>query len=295
LKSQELRGRPTYAETLAESGFNVLSLANNHILQHGKEAFYDTVRNLERFGISPIGVVDASGNSAPAVRGAEHRVTCIGFSLRPEQYAIINTQYAQPNQTELLRQVRECAKSSEFLVVSLHWGHEYLEFPSSQQRLLGRAIIDCGASIVVGHHPHVPQPIEEYKSGLIAYSLGNFIFDTWLDTCRRSTVLSVEIDDNGIRGWKTVPYRITDNWHVTGLADDAKRADVAYLTDLSNRWASLNDVNLESTEDYLRKAAAAERAYSLDSYKYFARHLHKYPLWVTRQSLSRAFQRRVSR
>ena len=67
--------------------------------------------------------------------------------------------------------------SVDFVIVSLHWGTEHYLYPSTEQISMGHAIVDAGASVVIGHHPHVVQGYERYKNGLIFYSLGNFVFD----------------------------------------------------------------------------------------------------------------------
>ena len=133
LSSLQLRGSPDSANGLKQAGFNVVSVTNNHSMDHGIEAFEETIETLRVRNIMPVGLIDSSGNCIP------HVVQRAG--------------------------------------VFLHWGNEYIQRPSPEQVRLAHTLIDNGADIISGHHPHCLQGIENYKSRLIVYSLGNFVFD----------------------------------------------------------------------------------------------------------------------
>lgn len=92
--------------------------------------------------------------------------------------------------------VTKHAPRVDYLIVSFHFGNEYEELPSARQRLLAETAINAGAKLVIGHHPHVIEPIEKYKDGLIAYSLGNFVFDQDFSTeTMQGRVLEVIVKD----------------------------------------------------------------------------------------------------
>ena len=106
--------------------------------------------------------------------------------------------------------VRQAKEANDILVVSFHFGDEYQQNPSKRQRTLARAAIDAGARIVVGHHPHVVQSVEEYDGGVIMYSLGNFIFDQNFSEDTMSGMM-VKIEFEGDKIAAIIPMPITIN------------------------------------------------------------------------------------
>jgi poly-gamma-glutamate synthesis protein (capsule biosynthesis protein) len=295
LPSQELRGRPAFARDLAAAGFNVVSIANNHILQHGEAAFDDNLEVLRAAGIAVAGVAapDHSAQWQP-LGPAQSPLAFLGFSLRPEQYKKSNDRYAQPSVDTMLRQVEACRREGAQVVVSLHWGDEYLPLPAPRQRELAHALVDKGASLILGHHPHVLQPVEEYRNALIAYSLGNFMFDSWIDQCCKSMLLSVDLSPDGVQRWELVPVRIASDWRPRLLAGAEKDRSLREMEELGRRWAAAESAPAVTDEQYRQMARRAESVYRRDSYGYFLRNIWRYSPWVIRASLARALARRVS-
>lgn len=294
LPSQELRGRPGFARELTDAGITALSLANNHILQHGIEAFDDTVRTLRACGLATVGLADQKRESIPQMVDAGGTpVTLLGFSMRPEQYADRNDHYAQCSEESMLEQIERVASVGQTLIVSLHWGNEYLSLPSPRQRRIAHRIVDSGASLVLGHHPHVLQPIEPYRHGLIAYSLGNLLFDCWIPQCQSSGVLSAQIEDRRVVQWEFLPLRVAEPWKVELLRGVEKSEALAQMQQLAQRWEHESANPTVTEEEYEKMAQRAESVYQKDSYKYFARNLLRYSPWVVRDSLWRAVQRRL--
>ncbi len=123
------------------------------------------------------------------------------------------------------------------LVVSLHWGFEYTEFPSPDQQRLARSLIDAGAHMVVGHHPHIVQGIEDYHAGLIAYSLGNFHFHMNLgdDLLSRGTgvMLRVRRSAQGQLAYKPLPIKLTEHAAVEVTVGKNSEECLARLAQLS--------------------------------------------------------------
>ena len=96
----------------------------------------------------------------------------------------------------------------EVIVVSLHWGIEYRKSPTSSQINIAHQLIDAGASLILGHHPHVVQKIEEYKGGVIVYSLGNFVFDQHKPETKKSIIFKAKLSKNGVKEFSTLPIQI---------------------------------------------------------------------------------------
>ncbi|MCF7835905.1 MAG: CapA family protein [Candidatus Marinimicrobia bacterium] len=172
---------PASLDALKEVGFDVFSVANNHAGDWGRDAFKDSILKLKKEEIIPVGggLNEKDATSLKIVEKNGLKFGFLAFSdvgpewlrVTEEKAGILTT---GDNYKNL---VKEASQKTDVLVVSFHFGEEYEELSNSRQKSLAHFAIDSGASIVIGHHPHVAQEIENYKDGVIAYSLGNFIFD----------------------------------------------------------------------------------------------------------------------
>ena len=162
---------PEHAAALAYLGFDILNLGNNHCTQAAKAA---SRHILAREGIAAIGARPLGLDRRP------HMMTIAGLDIGVIGGMVWPTTEARVRQNmtpQIAANLQRAAASVDFLAVTLHWGTEYAPEPSPAQRRLARWLIDQGVDAVIGHHPHVIQPVERYRDGLIAYSLGNFVFD----------------------------------------------------------------------------------------------------------------------
>ena len=174
-----LRGAPEYAESLSDVGFNLLNTMNNHALDHGKYALDDTVSSLENYKITAL-KFDGEPYTQPILptilNAGRYRIGFFSFCLN---LGTLKCAVDPPN----IDKISEAIKTSrhehalDYVIVSLHWGYEYVHYPSLEQVKLAHKIVDAGADVILGHHPHVLQPVEMYNGKLIFYSLGNFVFD----------------------------------------------------------------------------------------------------------------------
>jgi len=179
------RADPKAVEGLKYAGFDILSVANNHIFDYGREALEDTFKRLKEAGIEYVGGgFDEKEAYSPLIK--EINGTKIGFlaytNLGPEAWEATEGKSGiawidEKNLEKIKKGIEAAKQKSDVLIVSLHSGEEYAANPTSFQTSFARFAIDTGADLVVGHHPHVVQKIERYKDGWIAYSLGNFVFD----------------------------------------------------------------------------------------------------------------------
>jgi hypothetical protein len=177
---------PDTAQALREAGINVLTLANNHILDYREEGLVDTLGRLDKAGIAYAGAgLDAKKAETPAIkeiRGLKFVILAASdvvpeeFSATKDKPGILSMKNAG-NFMKLIRQARKDHPDG-IIVLSLHWGVEATLTPSERQKTLARKFIDAGADLIVGHHPHRIQGVEYYKGRPIFYSLGNFLFDT---------------------------------------------------------------------------------------------------------------------
>ena len=157
----------TTLKALTSAGFDVLSLANNHTLNMGNSGLEHTRSFLKSSGILPVG----------------DPITCLKESAIEKDgvvfFAINKTFGFNCSDQDIVDNLKLVKQEfpNEFLIISVHWGIEYKLSNSLPQKELAHKLIDEGVDLVIGHHPHVVQNIEEYKGKLIFYSLGNFIFD----------------------------------------------------------------------------------------------------------------------
>lgn len=209
------RMNPEVISALTGAGFDVVSFANNHVGDWGKDAFEDTMRRLRRAGIAYAGAGwNAKEAHEPAiVERNGKRVGFLAFSdVGPAHMAAreATSGIALASVESVENAVRQARQNTDILVVSFHFGDEYADGPSARQRTLARAAIDAGAKIVIGHHPHVVQSIEEYNHGIIAYSLGNFVFDQYFSKETMSGVM-VKIEFKGDKIVAIIPMPVTLN------------------------------------------------------------------------------------
>ncbi|HJQ85012.1 MAG TPA: CapA family protein [Candidatus Binatia bacterium] len=175
----EFRTDPQALDGLADAGFDVVSIANTHTTDWGPDALAETLRELERRKIAPVGL-DSGGIQAPVVlRAGGLRVGFLAFShyAGGDAAAHDRVRIALIGGKALIGAVQAARPTVDYLVVSLHTGKQFEKRATRAQQEIARAAIEAGADLVVGHHPHVPQEIEKHGRGFIAYSLGDFVFD----------------------------------------------------------------------------------------------------------------------
>ncbi|MBI5804583.1 CapA family protein [candidate division TA06 bacterium] len=213
----------TAALELKKAGFDMMSLANNHTLDCGIQGLFDCTGVLDTAGIAYGGLVrtmvDPSGDTVILARPSYLRVKNkkIGLVAFCEPYLLdiakdhgaVNI--APADSACVARSIAAIRDSCDIIVASFHWGFEYKDLPTWTQKKLGRLAIDCGAKLVHGHHPHVLQGVEFYRDGLIAYSLGNFIFDQKNQVCRESAMLFAELKGDSLTAVSMVPLEIVSN------------------------------------------------------------------------------------
>lgn len=212
------RASPETLEGLIFAGFDVLSLANNHAFDYGREALEDTFLRLRGAGIDYVGAgfnaKEAFGPIIKEVNGLK-----IGYlaytNLGPKTWraGLNSAGLAWVNENsfdELKKNISLARAQTDILIVSLHAGEEYIEEPSWFQTDFARLAIDAGADLVIGHHPHVVQKNEEYNGGYIFYSLGNFVFDqSFSEKTMQGLLVKVLVENGKIK--EVLPQKIIIN------------------------------------------------------------------------------------
>lgn len=187
-----------HAKQLVDAGFTAVSLANNHWYDMRLEGVEQTPLILEELGIVPLGAATREAEVF-RVQTIEESGWKIGFmaltnrSNAPQREDVPTLPFLSAHAIpETVSPVLEAARDAhDMLIVQIHWGEEYEDGPSFAQVKAAHSMIDAGADMVIGHHPHVLQGVEIYNEGVIAYSLGNFVFENTNDPPRLTGVLEV--------------------------------------------------------------------------------------------------------
>lgn len=199
-KTFAFKGPPEYAKILTLGSIEAVNVSNNHIYDYYENGFNDTIKVLDSEGRVWFG------------EGTSKIFTVKGIKIGLSGYAF------SVNETQLARDISALKTITDIVVVNFHWGEERSYWPNSEQKNLARFSIDCGADMVIGHHPHVLQGIEIYKNRLIDYSLGNFAFGGNQNPEDKRTMLlqgKFTMDEKGIKHFdaKIIPARISSvNW-----------------------------------------------------------------------------------
>jgi poly-gamma-glutamate synthesis protein (capsule biosynthesis protein) len=186
------------AQLLVGAGFDALSLANNHWYDQREEGLRQSPKILEDLGIVPLGRAREE-DPLFRVETVERNGWRVGFlavttrSNAPQRETGPRLPFLSTrDMISTLAPLVEAARADHDLIaVVVHWGEEYADAPALVQMRAARGLVDAGADLVIGHHPHVLQGIEKYGGGLIAYSLGNFVFENTNDPPRLTGVLRI--------------------------------------------------------------------------------------------------------
>lgn len=268
LARNTMRGDPEYAKVLRRIGFNVIAFANNHAMQHGMAGFTATVQSLSEAGIHVAGLRGKHGWCAQPVRlrsVAGATIGVLAYSMRPMQYGTGVPGYAEGSEDQIRLDVARLAKEADFTMVSLHWGQEYADQPSSAEVSFAKRLVDDGADFIVGHHPHVVRPFTISRGAGIAYSLGNAVSDmTWQRCFRRGLAVRVTIDAEG------------KHHYLASL-----ETDLDYRVRQYGEWFAVtkeDQTEGDSTEEHQRRVDDSVKRYRAAVWKHLAKNLWKAPV-----------------
>lgn len=178
-RTHAYRVNPAFAAALPEAGINLVTLANNHLLDCGRAGVLETLDALERAEVAVVGAgIDEPAAHRPVIREAGRlRIGVLGYYWNRRCAATATRPgSAMDPPAALAADIGALRTQVDRVVVTFHWGVPYEREPSPADRAKARFAIDCGADLVIGHHPHVVQPVEIYAGRPIFYSVGNFAF-----------------------------------------------------------------------------------------------------------------------
>jgi poly-gamma-glutamate capsule biosynthesis protein CapA/YwtB (metallophosphatase superfamily) len=237
---------PTVLAALADAGVDALSLANNHTGDYGPRALLATLdafrgRRIESFGAGRDlrGATRAAVLVRNGVRFGFLGFNAIGETPRATARTAGALSVRMPPRTgpldrrdlaHVVGAVRRLAERVDVVVVVPHWGTQYTHAAEPVQSRVGRRLVDAGADLVVGGHPHWVQGLERYDGAVIAHSLGNFVFDMdFMEPTMEGVALTARFRGDRLRGVELTPYRLDRNFTprpVTGPSAHAILRDV---------------------------------------------------------------------
>lgn len=250
IKTYTFQSPPVFARMMATAGVDIASLANNHSLDFGVGALDETIRNLRAAGVSPVG---AGRNRAEALLPVSRTVHGVRVAVLAASQIIPGPDWVagdgrpgissagkhviDANTQHVVRAVAAARASHDVVLVIMHWGIEGDPCPSGVQRQLARLLRAAGATAVLGAHPHVLQPIvaggKGADAGLVAYSMGNFIWDPRAGASADTGVIELVFDGPRLTAHRFYPHRLNGN----GWADavDPQSAAGKRITDRVRR------------------------------------------------------------
>jgi len=232
LESMIFNAKPEAIKGLVNAGFDVLNFANNHCGDQGKDGVNFTLKLLADNSIKVFGAGSnwQSAHQPQVIESKGWKIAFLGYSdsgITPKEYSAKENSSGcnLMNSEQLQKDIEQAKTQADFIIVSMHAGNEYQPKPTPTQINFAHQAIDDGADVVVGHHPHVAQPVEIYQNKFIFYSLGNFVFDqSWSKETKQGLVLDFKLLFNQVSFAKLVPVHI-ENSQVT-LADAKESAEI---------------------------------------------------------------------
>lgn len=188
-----ISNHPSIIEFLKKFKICVLNLANNHIMDYGPEGLDKTLMLLDANKLHHIGAGcnDINADKELIIECKNRKVAFIAYTTDEINVRSIIVRDGSPgcaaylDLDKVVRKIQDLKTKADVICVSLHWGHEFFQYPSSSQIIIAHSLADAGADYIIGHHPHVIQGIENYNNSLIMYSLGNFFFSPFRSTMGR--------------------------------------------------------------------------------------------------------------
>jgi len=252
-KQYTFKGNPADAALLVQNNIKIVTLANNHSLDYGKDALADTFAALDENAVRYVGagnnLSEAEAYKIITVNGKTFAFLAASRVIPEASWYATKTAaglFGTYDGTELAKQIAEAKQRADFVIVYVHWGIERNTTPENYQRSLAEQYIVAGADVVIGSHPHVLQGFEYYKGKLIAYSMGNFIFT---DDAKDTMILDLTFDKRNISA-SVVPCRIV-NLKTELVTGDKARSAFDYLEGISfgvkvDGQGRLSEVNASS-------------------------------------------------
>lgn len=248
-------GRPSAIESVVNSGIDIVSLANNHIMDYTGPALQDTLEALDAAGILHAGAGMNEEDADKMVETTVNGASIAFFSwtdIVPDNYVAYEDNpgvaSARLNMDDACRRVSEAKKTHDIVIVAMHWGVEYQDYIDDYtQRTPAHQLADAGADVVLGNHPHVMEGVEFYNGSFIAYAHGNCVFRQAFEfgNTHESIVLKFDMTQDGIQNVTATPLYLSDEHGIpsvaTGEQAQATLSRLAAISDGMNASFEIRD------------------------------------------------------
>lgn len=252
-KKYSFQAKPEYTKILRLSGLDILSLANNHSLDCGQTGLLETFKNLDKENLLWFGAGKNEAEAEPPtiIEKKKIKIAFLGFTaISPTIEAKESSQISFATTEKIVRSVKKAKREADIVIVSFHWGTEYTVTPNDEQKKFAKTATDAGADAVIGHHPHVLQAIQtvcrkvDKRRTLIAYSLGNFVFDSPVYLNRRlaeSVILKMRFGKKGLVDTEFIPV-VIENYRPILAEGEKKQIIIERLSNLSAKTELITDM-----------------------------------------------------
>jgi len=278
---------PKKVRYLKDAGFDVLNIANNHIMDLGPEGFNETLEVLNQNDISFIGAGNQKFKQHYAIIEKKGiKLGFLGYMTSRFKHGGKDVFINRFDENNIIMHIKDLKSTCDIVVVSLHWGIENVFYPSPEQQVFAKKCIDVGACVILGHHPHVFQGIERYQNGLIVYSLANFQFDfdheaIFEEKLMNTLILTVNITKNGVKNYDIVPARISKEYVPHIVTKNEKEKLSKEMSEISRRIIEGRVTHKfwfeQISYEYLRGNMSA---WIIRVKRYGVRHLIQFIIWL---------------
>lgn len=244
--------------------FNMYGFANNHAMQHGKEAYQQTFDAICSYGSKCFG---ANKQRSVIIKHQGKTVSLTGMCLRIDDFTDEPSYWYNPEYKEIEKELNSLPNDA-FKVLYIHWGNEYINRPSSAQKKFAHWLIDAGFDLIIGMHPHVLQGFEEYNGKYIFYSLGNFVFEMAWEPTKIGAIVKFDLDTKQ----PSVEYIHIEN-DCTPVVVDESRIPAEWRFDYLNEVLKKED----NSEQYHAEISRNYAAYRKANHRYIINNMIKHP------------------
>ena len=258
------KATPGAVKGLTYAGFDIVSLANNHIMDYGATGLFDTIKALSESNIKFAGagknITDARKPVIIQVKNVK-----VGFLAYSDVYIASKKRPGVVPIKYIEKDVGKLKDDVDIVIISIHGGMDIVDYPLPNEIQMMHSIIDSGADLILRHHPHVVQGVEHYKKGAIVYSLGNFVFDYTIDPlwndltkARESMIFRCKFSKEGIVETDIIPVVINNHFQPEIPSGDDKNRIMTRIEKLSSNITNNNDGGLREKirNDYVRTEMA---------------------------------------
>ncbi|TKJ33546.1 MAG: capsular biosynthesis protein [Planctomycetes bacterium B3_Pla] len=246
-----LSANPACVKAIQYGQFDIVTLANNHIMDHGQKGLESTLQACKDVNVKTVGAGTDLESSAKPLLITERNGTIAILNFAEHEFSTATATSGGANPLDTVGnyyQIKYAKENADIVLVIVHGGHEHFPLPSPRMMRTYRYFVDLGASAVIGHHSHCPSGYEIYHGAPIFYSLGNFIFEAEQkdDDWHRGYFVKLDIEASGVRDMQLFPYeQCKDQVGLRSMAHDQEECFLKHINRLCSIIADERKVSQE--------------------------------------------------